>query len=203
MPPPELVETWSFDECPWKEECSCKSWQKVYCKSQTSEAHCRKILWYHLSVSSHHEGQSREDVYQMAMNWPIVCEVLAKWGNPDERFQNISHDIPQPDDETGHEAALEELRGAKRKLGEEAGAVRTPCPPPSRPPRRPRRDAGHGLSPHPLPFPTHAPTHSSFPGECPGPRLGLAGHVLDLPRILLYAWTWKGTGRSQPLGTGP
>ena len=129
MPPVELVETWSFEECPWKEECSCKSWQRVYCKSQTSEAHCRKILWYHLSVSSHHEGQSREDVHQMAMNWPIVCEVLAKWGNPDERFQNISHDIPQPDDETGHEAALEELRGAKRKLGEEAGAVRTPCTP--------------------------------------------------------------------------
>ena len=200
MPPSELVETWSFDECPWKEECSCKSWQRVYCKSQTSEAHCRKILWYHLCVSSLHENQSREDVYQMAMNWPIMCQMAAKWGNPDERFQDISHDIPQPDDETGHEAALEELRGAKRKLGEEAGAVRTPCPPfPSAP--KAQTGCRARLEPPP-PSPPHPRTHFS-PGECPGQRLGLAGHVLDLPRIWFWAWTWKGEGRSHPLGPGP
>ena len=182
----EMVDTWICEECPFKEECSAKSWARAYCKSQTSEQHCRKILWYHLSSSGLHEKQTREDVYQACMNWPIALETKPKWGNPDERFDGCSHDIIEPDDEKGHEAALEELRVAKRKMGDdEPGGVRTPCPPSPRPPRRSRRDAGHGLSPHPLPFPTHAPTHSSFPGECPGPRLGLAGHVLDLPRILL------------------
>ena len=117
---------WEVDKCPFEEECSAKSWQKAYVKSQTSEEHCRKILWYHCTVSSLHEKRTREDICFMCQNWPVEVKQNAPWPNADERFLDCDLSLPDPADEEAHKKMLDELVNAKKKLGDTDGPIKTP-----------------------------------------------------------------------------
>ena len=109
-----LVCTWYVSACPWHEKCSPKAWGRVYCKSQRSEAHCRRILWSHLSVSSLHENETKEDIYQCASEWPVETVMLKKWTRPETRFLD-SEELPLPTQEWDERQAI--LAG--RQLGED------------------------------------------------------------------------------------
>ena len=119
------VDQWEVDACPFPEECSANAWKKAYVKSQTSEEHARKILWYHLTVSSLHNKQSREDIHSVCTLWPVTCCKMPKWPNQDQRFEGCSLEIPDPEDEEAHTAMLQELCNAKRKLGDDSGPLTT------------------------------------------------------------------------------
>ena len=111
-----MVCTWYVAQCPWHEQCSVKAWARVYCKSQRSEAHCRRILWSHLSVSSLHENETKEDIYQCASEWPVEMVMLKKWTRPETRFLD-SEELPLPTQEWDERQAIV----AGRQLGEEIG----------------------------------------------------------------------------------
>ena len=121
----EQVDQWEIDVCPFPEECSVNAWKKAYVKSQTSEEHVRETLWYHLTVSSLHNKQSREDIHSVCTLWPVTCCKMPKWPNQDQRFEGCTLEIPNPEDEEAHSAMLQELCNAKRKLGDDSGPLTT------------------------------------------------------------------------------
>jgi len=111
----EVVTTWKVESCPLEAECSTQSWQRAYVKSQTSEDHCRKILWSHLTVSSKHKDNTVEDIWSLAMSWPVTQFQEDEWDRADARFQD-DHSIPEPTLENQGQAMFGMV---KRQLGED------------------------------------------------------------------------------------
>ena len=73
------VPTWICETCPLHETCSEKAWKRAWVKSQESEEHCRKILWYHLHTSSLHDSATRDDIYYLTQTWPIKETQAELW----------------------------------------------------------------------------------------------------------------------------
>jgi hypothetical protein len=118
------VTTWSVTCCPISEDCSAPSWKRAYIKSQHSEAHCRKLLWSHMTFSTKHEQTSKEDAHGFATLWPVDVQEDEQWTHTDTRFVD-STDIPKPDEEDqGGESAIAAMKIA---MGEEDdGSVPVP-----------------------------------------------------------------------------
>jgi len=115
------VTTWTCEKCPLDYECSERAFSRAWVKSQTSEMHCRKILWSHLTISSKHNATSAEDIFHISSTWPLAVEEKPLWHRVDERFQG-DEDIPAPC-EGG--MSTEELQAAQRLLGDESDQVTT------------------------------------------------------------------------------
>ena len=68
---------WYAEECPFSHECTEASWDRCRrCASYEGEAGSRKLLFTHLTKSSHHYGHTIEEIEEAVADAIILtCEV--------------------------------------------------------------------------------------------------------------------------------
>ena len=91
-----LTSHWIVPECPLKADCSTLSWKNAYCSSQTSEAHCRKLLYKNLTRSSNRNCKFKHELHEVAVSADIVETQEEEWENEDERMKDGNLEIPVP-----------------------------------------------------------------------------------------------------------
>ncbi len=112
----KTVPQWQVAVCPFAAECSQQAYSRAYVRSQTSESHCRKLLFMHLCRSSKHAALSKDDIFVAATRWPVEESEGHKWEHEDDRCPDVS--IPHPEGEDNAYKESEDARVAAEQGGD-------------------------------------------------------------------------------------